>query len=502
VAPRTTTDTLKETPTAMTARHQIRIGSHRLGRDRSVIDAQPAPTLGEVLQAARERKGVDLFRAERDTKIRLKYLAALEDDALAELPPPVYTKGFLRNYALYLGLEPDEVIDRWRGQLQVPRRQERVVVAPPPRPLVAPRRGFSITPGMIVGSVLTVAVLAFVGYIGWQVMRFALDVPTIAISYPASRVVELDAEAVTLRGTLSQPGEVTITDAEGRVYVVNVGREDGSWSQLVPLSKGRNTFSIVGTNRATERPSEPVQVIITVPLPEVGGSPSPAASPQLIELALTSPTSGQRVSAGTVTVAGSTTGTRITVLAELLAPLPGSSPSPSPEPEPDPDESPAPIGSPAATTPPGAPIDITVPISGTFSRALELDPGRWRLTVTAHATGRSPVSEVRTVTVEGTALAPEGAITLVIEGRGGSSWMRIVVDGERLRPRDWGGPTLRNGETATITAEREIWIRTGNAGRVHITLNGRDLGTLGSRGQVGNWIITPGSDPQRTSETR
>jgi nitrogen fixation protein FixH len=483
----------------MTARHQIRIGSRRLGRDRSVIDAHPAPSLGEVLQAARERKGVDLFRAERDTKIRLKYLAALEDDHLAELPPPVYTKGFLRNYALYLGLEPDEVIDRWRDQLHVPRRQERVVVAPPPRPLAAPRRGFSLSPGMIVGAMLTVAVLAFVGYIGWQVMRFALDVPTVAVTFPAGRVVEMNAETVTLRGTLSQPGEVTITDAEGRVYIVNVSREDGSWSQAVPLSVGRNTFSIVGTNRSTERDSDPLPVIINVPMPDVGGSPSPDTSPQVIAIGLTSPTSGQRVTDGRVTIAGTTSGTRITVNTELLAALPGTSPSP----EPEPGAEPSPDGSPSATVAPQAPVDITVPIGGTFSQTIELDPGRWRLTVTAHATGRPPVSEIRLVTVEGSASGPvEGEITLVIEGRGGSSWMRIVVDGERLGPRQWGGPTLRNGATATITAEREIWFRTGNAGNVHITLNGEELGALGRRGQVGNWIITPGNEPQRTSETR
>jgi hypothetical protein len=482
----------------MTARHQIRIGSRRLGRDRHVIDAQPAPSLGEVLQAARERKGVDLFRAERDTKIRLKYLAALEDDELAELPPPVYTKGFLRNYALYLGLEPDEIIDRWRDQLHVPRRQERVVVAPPPRPLAAPRRGFSVTPGMIVGLMLSVAVLAFVGYIGWQVMRFALDVPTVAVTFPASRVVEMNAESVTLRGTLSQPGQVTITDAEGRVYVVTVGREDGSWSQVVPLSMGRNTFTIVGTN-STDRESDPLPVIINVPLPDVGASPSPDTSPQVIELGLTSPTSGQTVTDGRITIAGTTSGTRITVNTELLAPLPGTSPSPEPEPEPQP----SPDGSPVPTATPAAPIDITVPIGGTFSQTLELDPGRWRVTVTAHATGRAPVSEVRLVTVEGTASGPvDGEITLVLEGRGGSSWMRIVVDGEQLRPRQWGGPNLSNGETVTITAEREIWFRTGNAGIVHVTLNGEDLGALGRRGQVGNWIITPGSEPQRTSETR
>src|SRR5687767_11788020 len=102
----------------MTARHQLRIGNRRLGRDRTPIDAVPAPPVGETLQAARERKGVDLYRAERDTKIRLRYLSALEDSDYDELPAPVYVKGFLRNYAIYLGLDPDEVLDRWHDEME------------------------------------------------------------------------------------------------------------------------------------------------------------------------------------------------------------------------------------------------------------------------------------------------------------------------------------------------------------------------------------------------
>src|SRR3954452_12438029 len=97
----------------MTFRHQIRVGS-RLYRGRSPIDAVPPPSLGETLQAARERKGVDLHRAERDTKIRAKHLAALESGDYSDLPGPVYTRGFLKNYAAYLGLDADELVMEWR----------------------------------------------------------------------------------------------------------------------------------------------------------------------------------------------------------------------------------------------------------------------------------------------------------------------------------------------------------------------------------------------------
>ena len=94
----------------MTTRDQVK---RAVGIDRgeSARGSTPdyGPNLPERLFTARERKGVDLYRAERDTKIRARYLAALERGDYKELPGAVYTKGFLRNYALYLGLDPDDV---------------------------------------------------------------------------------------------------------------------------------------------------------------------------------------------------------------------------------------------------------------------------------------------------------------------------------------------------------------------------------------------------------
>src|SRR5215471_21724633 len=121
----------------MTAREQLKRAARvdRSGADRAPADA--GPSLPERLYAARERKGVDLYRAERDTKIRARYLGALERGDYKELPGAVYTKGFLRNYALYLGLDPDEVLLQWkreRGDATIPAEPSIAV----PRPIEAP----------------------------------------------------------------------------------------------------------------------------------------------------------------------------------------------------------------------------------------------------------------------------------------------------------------------------------------------------------------------------
>jgi transcriptional regulator with XRE-family HTH domain len=71
--------------------------------------------IGGVLRERREALGATLAEAEVATRIRQKYLAALESDEWQLLPGEVVGRGFLRNYATYLGLEPTEIIERRRA---------------------------------------------------------------------------------------------------------------------------------------------------------------------------------------------------------------------------------------------------------------------------------------------------------------------------------------------------------------------------------------------------
>ena len=138
--------------------------------------------LGEVLRAARESKGVDLARVERDTKIRTRYLSALERGEYRDLPGAVYTKGFLRNYAHYLGLDPEYLTDLYRLEAN---GTAQPAVAAPPRPMRARRaRALVVTPGAIAAAILTVGVVAFIGYLGYEFVTFART-PDLRIIEPA-----------------------------------------------------------------------------------------------------------------------------------------------------------------------------------------------------------------------------------------------------------------------------------------------------------------------------
>ncbi|NHZ71509.1 MAG: helix-turn-helix domain-containing protein, partial [Aquificales bacterium] len=69
--------------------------------------------LGHILREARETKGLTLEEAQEKTRINSKYLDALENSEYDKLPTPVHVRGFLRNYARFLGLDPQPLLERY-----------------------------------------------------------------------------------------------------------------------------------------------------------------------------------------------------------------------------------------------------------------------------------------------------------------------------------------------------------------------------------------------------
>ena len=72
--------------------------------------------IGNSLREARSRREVGLPQAEQATKIRVKYLRALEDERFEQLPSDTYVKGFLRTYADYLGLDGQLYVDEYTSR--------------------------------------------------------------------------------------------------------------------------------------------------------------------------------------------------------------------------------------------------------------------------------------------------------------------------------------------------------------------------------------------------
>lgn len=97
--------------------------------------------IGETLRAARRQQRRRLSDAAAETRIRETYLGALEAEDFPALGGDVYVKGFLRNYAKYLGLDPDPLLDQYRQEHEVT-DEPAMSLSPSSQPaLPAPGRG-------------------------------------------------------------------------------------------------------------------------------------------------------------------------------------------------------------------------------------------------------------------------------------------------------------------------------------------------------------------------
>jgi cytoskeleton protein RodZ len=71
--------------------------------------------IGEVLSQSRINLGKSIKEVEFDTKIRAKHIEALEADNFDTLPGSIYTQGFIKTYANYLGIDPEPLIRSYRN---------------------------------------------------------------------------------------------------------------------------------------------------------------------------------------------------------------------------------------------------------------------------------------------------------------------------------------------------------------------------------------------------
>jgi len=458
----------------MTTRDHARGAAQRFGVERN-DPVDPGPSLPDRLTAARERKGVDLVRAERETKIRVRYLSALESGDYRDLPGAVYTKGFLRNYAIYLGLDPEDVLRQWRRERGEATAPQPAIV--PPRPLDEPARPLNFSPSIVVAALLTVGVILFFVYLGSQLLRYSRP-PDLTVTNPATAVVDVEESVTSFRlaGTSTAGATITILTPGQEEPYRTTAQSNGDWSLQVDLRRGQNRFEISAVNPETGKQAEtPRTVVITVPFLVI----------QAPTLTVTAPVEGTKYGNGAIAVEGKTTNAKsVTVVATFLGAAAGAPAAPAPTPG----TSPAASGAP----PPGTTIDVATDGSFAFP-PLELTAGRWQITVTATSEAGQTATLSRNIEVA------FSGVNLVVSIRGGPAWIKVWVDGELVGPQS--GRVLNAGKTLTFHGTTSIEVRTGSSGYTFFTLNGTSVGALGKPGIPETWLFKPPDPPVKTQRT-
>jgi hypothetical protein len=178
--------------------------------------------IGSSLREARVRQGLDFPELEQITKIRPKYLRALEDEQFDILPAPTYVRGFLRSYAEALGLDGQPFVDEYNSRFAVgdedaPIRARRV----PPVRRDRPARESRIV-------VLALAAIAVVTALVIAAWRFGGP----------------EGESVPGLKVQGQPATTPTAAANGRVTLVVRAVNGGSWMAVrAGSSSGRLLYA-------------------------------------------------------------------------------------------------------------------------------------------------------------------------------------------------------------------------------------------------------------------
>ncbi len=195
-------------------------------------------TVGNLLKEARVSKGYSLAEVEEAIKIRAKFLTAMEADDFRRLPSPSIVRGFVHNYAEFLGLNSQTILAFLRRQMaEVPKAS----FLPKGMAESMNRSLFQLTPGkfllLLVGGLVTI----FLVYLGLQYRQMRLP-PYLSLESPKDNIVTSEKRVEVIGKT----------DPDATVMVDSVSvlvRSDGRFFNTISLESGVNKITVVATSR-------------------------------------------------------------------------------------------------------------------------------------------------------------------------------------------------------------------------------------------------------------
>jgi hypothetical protein len=237
--------------------------------------------IGNSLREARLRQGLEIPRIETDTKIRGKYLRALEEEQFELLPGDTYVKGFLRTYADYLGLDGQLYLDEFNSRFAA---VEEIPFAQSTSPKRRQRR--RVESNLVVvalAAIVAVTVLVVVGLAGLGSDPGSDAPPPATTTTPPTTTAAAPGTATDGAATAEEPRtRLVLTAARGSSFVqVRSGGVNGKLLWEGTLEQGQtqrfadrrrlwldlddpqNLNAKLNGSRLTDFPSEPAVVLVT-----------------------------------------------------------------------------------------------------------------------------------------------------------------------------------------------------------------------------------------------
>lgn len=201
-------------------------------------------SLGELLQRRREELELTIKQAEKATKIRSQYLENIEAGAYDKLPDDIYTHGYVKNYADFLGFETTPLLSLYKKERQgfASRRGATKSKSVSPslglKPLDTPR--FVITPRSLFVLLGIGLVGLIIGYIAWQLSVLSAP-PKLTVDNKEGSIVTTNIVYIT--GQTDESADLFINDAQVATAA------DGGFREKVTLVDGPNQVKVTARSR-------------------------------------------------------------------------------------------------------------------------------------------------------------------------------------------------------------------------------------------------------------
>jgi cytoskeletal protein RodZ len=208
-------------------------------------------TLGEQMKKLRDERRLSLSEISKSTKIQVKYLEYIEDGIYMKLPADVYVKGFLRSYAIFMGLNELSLIKQFEREKGIHRNIKKVV----DEDNHTAQLNFSsivVTPKIIVVSVILLIVASSFIYLYMEVNNF--------VSKPRLNIIK-PADGTTVTG--SSTHVTGIAEKDALVFINDqpvLVSEKGEFSEDVGLKSGVNVINIKARSKFNKEDTKSVSV--------------------------------------------------------------------------------------------------------------------------------------------------------------------------------------------------------------------------------------------------
>lgn len=199
-------------------------------------------TVGQILKEGREAKVYTLEQVEKAIKIRKELLIALESDNYKKLPPPTFVRGFIKNYANFLGLDSSKLLAIFRREFAEDRHMPYVMDAFS-NPVANPK--FKFAPNQLLGAVVVLIVISFFVYL-WVQYRQFVGAPQLTVTSPQDQMTVSDP-SLLVAGKTDPEMKVLVNSQEIQV------EGDGNFKEQITLTSQVNKITIDAISKFNQK---------------------------------------------------------------------------------------------------------------------------------------------------------------------------------------------------------------------------------------------------------